>query len=105
MESATTNPQGCSITRTSITLPLITKPFWAKLANKRCKLYLWLHYLLQYFAVICPLAIISSFMVTARLKNSQIKLSVSNFRVRQPMQNEEEKGRSLSGDREALFNL
>lgn len=34
MEPTTTNPQGCSITRTSMALPLITKPHLrAKLAN------------------------------------------------------------------------
>jgi len=39
MESTTTNPQGCSITRTSIALPPITKPHLrAKLENTHYKL-------------------------------------------------------------------
>lgn len=72
MESATTNPQGCSITRTSITLPLITKSCRAKLANKHCKLCLLLCYLLSYLTVARALVIINSLIITARLKNSQI---------------------------------
>lgn len=78
----TTNPQGCSITRTSIALPLITKPLLrAKLANTRCKLCLWLNYLRKYLEFTCPLVAIGSFIATVRLKKSQIKLSVSNFTV------------------------
>lgn len=73
----TTNPQGCSITRTSIALPLITKPHLrAKLANTLCKLCLWLHYLIKYLAFTCPLVVIASFIATVRQK-----LSVSNFTV------------------------
>lgn len=60
-------------------LVLITQPFRAKLANKHHKLCLWLHYLLEYLEFTCPPVIISSFIVTVRLKNSEIKLSVSNF--------------------------
>lgn len=62
-------------------LVLITKPFRAKLANKHSKLCLWLHYLLEYLEFTCPLVIIISFIVAVRLKNSKIKLSVSNFTV------------------------
>lgn len=106
MESANTNPQGGSITRFSITLPVITKAFRAKLANKHRKLYLWLHYLLQCLKWTCPLVIISSLVVSAEAGgDSQMKLSVSNFTVIIQSYNNGEEGRSLLGDGEALVNL